>query len=135
MTARIEARTIQQFDDQGQLWRAFDHLIARRYGTVLMVPVALTMGNLRHVVDRCPLPLEEATAILDIGPLRNTSEAPTACPALRLLMAFAPAAEWELDHIQLSTVGRPRIRRLLHESGMRYAEPIMDDPSVERNWT
>lgn len=135
MIARIEVRVLQQFDLHGQLWRAFDHLIARRYGALLMVPVGLTHGNLRHVVDRCPVPLEEATAILEGGPLRNTSERAHECPALRLLTMFAPAAEWEIDHVQLGTVGRPKIRRLLHETGMRYAEPILDSPHVERDWS
>jgi hypothetical protein len=128
MKSPIEVRIIQQFDANGQIWRAFDHLIARRYGTVLMIPVGITVGNLHSVVDRCPIPLEEATAIMQGGPLRNTGERQVDCPALRLLTAFAPAAEWELDHVVLGTVGQPSIRRLLHESGMRYAEPILDDP-------
>lgn len=47
------------------LYRAYDHLIATRLGMTLMVPVAAISGRLVPILDRCPVPWLEATAILD----------------------------------------------------------------------
>jgi hypothetical protein len=49
-----------------QLYRAYDHLIAARLGMTLMVPVAASEGKLEPLVDQCPVPWIEATAILDV---------------------------------------------------------------------
>lgn len=47
------------------LYRAYDHLIATRLGMTLMVPVGAISGRLVPVLDQCPVPWLEATAILD----------------------------------------------------------------------
>ena len=44
--------------------RAYDHLIAVRRGVTLMVPVSSTSGRLLPMVDLCPVPWLEASAIL-----------------------------------------------------------------------
>lgn len=46
------------------LYRAYDQLIAVRRGITLMVPVGASAGRLQPVVDRCPVPWLEASAIL-----------------------------------------------------------------------
>lgn len=46
------------------LYRAYDHLIAARRGMTLMLPVGATAGRLIPMVDRCPIPWLEASAIL-----------------------------------------------------------------------
>lgn len=48
-----------------ELHRAYDHLIAARLGMTLMVPVAATEGKLEPLIDLCPVPWVEATAILE----------------------------------------------------------------------
>lgn len=50
---------------QPELFRAFDHLIAARRGMTLMVPVSACEGRLLPLIDQCPVPLREATAILE----------------------------------------------------------------------
>lgn len=46
------------------LYRAYGHLIAARLGMTLMVPVGALSGRLLPVLDQCPVPWLEATAIL-----------------------------------------------------------------------
>lgn len=48
-----------------QLYRAYDHLIVARLGMTLMVPVAASEGKLDPLIDQCPVPWLEATAILE----------------------------------------------------------------------
>lgn len=57
---------LRQFNrpDSDALYRAYDHLIAARLGMTLMVPVGSACGRLMPIVDRCPVPWLEATAIL-----------------------------------------------------------------------
>lgn len=46
------------------LYRAYEQLIAVRRGMTLMIPVGASAGRLLPVVDGCPVPWLEATAIL-----------------------------------------------------------------------
>lgn len=50
-----------------QLYRAYDHLIAARLGVTLMVPIAASEGKLEPLIDQCPVPWLEATAILEVN--------------------------------------------------------------------
>lgn len=120
----VLVQDIGRWDVSGCVHRAFDCLIGVRYGGFLLVPIGLTVGDMRMVIDRCPLPVDEVAAVLAGDPQRNTSEDPMQSPAMRLLQGFAPAAEWEVDHIALGQLGHANIRRLLHPSGIRYAETI-----------
>ncbi|WP_025918315.1 hypothetical protein [Herminiimonas sp. CN] len=65
--ARRTANVLQKFNrpEQSLLNRAYGHLIASRLGMTLMVPVGAISGRLVPVLDRCPVPWLEATAILD----------------------------------------------------------------------
>ena len=120
----ILVNDIARFDVSGCVHRAFDHLIAVRYGGFLLVPIGLAIGDMRPVIDRCPVPVGEVAAVLDGDPRRNTEEDPMRITVMQHLQAFAPAAEWEVDHIALGQLGHPNIRRLIHSSGLRYAETI-----------
>lgn len=60
------AAVLRQFSrpDSDAMFRAYDHLIGARLGMTLMIPVASARGPLLPVVDHCPVPWLEATAIL-----------------------------------------------------------------------
>lgn len=49
-----------------EIYRAYDHLIAARLGMVLMVPVGAVSGALTSIIDSCPVPWREATAVLAV---------------------------------------------------------------------
>jgi hypothetical protein len=62
---KFPADVVRRFNDPaGRLYRAFDHLIGARKGMTLMVPIVTSVGKLDDLVDQCPVPLLEASAIL-----------------------------------------------------------------------
>lgn len=65
--ARRTVTVLQKFNRPATdlMYRAYGHLIAVRLGMTLMVPVGETAGPLHPILDRCPVPWLEATAILD----------------------------------------------------------------------
>lgn len=64
---RRTAAMVEKFNRPLQpfLYRAYGHLIATRMGMTLMVPVGAISGRLVPILDQCPVPWLEATAILD----------------------------------------------------------------------
>lgn len=66
--ARRTVTVLQKFNRPATdlMYRAYGHLIAVRLGMTLMVPVGETAGPLHPILDRCPVPWLEATAILDV---------------------------------------------------------------------
>lgn len=56
---------LEPFDSNGRAYRAFDHVICARDGAVLMVPLINVDGDLRRLVDRCPVPYEDCLSMLD----------------------------------------------------------------------
>lgn len=105
----------------GRVWRAFDHLIAAGAGRLLCVPLHLARGELTGVVDGCPVPWEEALVVID-APFAAHPLAP-ACPAdppLLQALRLAVPWGWGQDWIRFGR-GTSPVRRIGHESGLRYA--------------
>ncbi|MBF8176945.1 hypothetical protein [Herminiimonas contaminans] len=126
------------------IYRAMDHLIGARAGVTLMVPVTASTGKLDDLVDQCPIPHLEASAILDadyagaevldIGCIVASSRwrrldhgSSVYAFARQLLDAFladdgvhAYDQAWRHTQIRLSAGGQP-CRVLMGQSGVRLA--------------
>lgn len=124
--------TLSAFSADGQLYRAFDHLIAARTGTLLLVPFHLVVGRCDEVLDGCPVPWEEVFAVLEypVNLLTDLLEieiaysvltGPKFFPVLRELFPVVYAHEWEMDHITPMVNGTEKVFRFVHSCGMRYA--------------
>ena len=62
---RLPLETLLPFAHDGRACRSFDHLIFSRVGSLLLVPVWAVVGDLRQVVDGCPVPWQEVCDVLD----------------------------------------------------------------------
>lgn len=125
MKYQIPVDTIAAFSAVGRVHRAFGHLIAAAHGALLCVPVAIATGDLRQVVDSCPVPWDEVFAVID-QPLINPLPTP-----LDRFMGFNPPPEpllslgwtdgWVIDVIAIRPGDRANVRRLSHCSGLCFA--------------
>jgi len=112
---------LQLFATDGQLYRAFDRLIAARMGTLLLVPFHLVIGRCDEVLDGCPVPWEDVFAVLEyprqhiytaliqddlVDQLKHLGIDVTACAR---------------DTIAPMVNGPEKVLRLVHPCGVRYA--------------
>lgn len=108
------------FSGDARLFRAFGHLLAARHGELLAVPLGRTTGDLRGVVDGCPVPWGEVFAALDHpGVDPHPVPADQLCvdhPRLALLTPYG----WSLDRFQLPG-SQTEISRLQHPAGIRFS--------------
>lgn len=120
----ISLALIASFSRVDAVWRAFDHLIAPGVDGLLFVPVHLADGDLRQVVDGCPVLWEEAWATLDT-PVEDPENIAADDLATRWpkLASMFPRG-WRLDSIGLgNSAGEYKsIERLSHPSGVRYVQ-------------
>jgi hypothetical protein len=119
---------VRLFATDGAVFRAFDHLIAARMGTLLLVPMHLVTGRCDAVVDGCPVPWEEVYSILEyppINPFTNPSKwsgmASRADQLQQLQYLGVDPDACEMDHITPMVNGRETVLRLIHPCGLRYA--------------
>lgn len=116
----ISISAIAAFSHDGRVHRAFDHLIAAGAGTLLCVPLAASAGDLRQVVDGCPVPWDEVLTVIDT-PLDGY----VFCPQIQvrrawpMLASFAEAG-WRTDHIQFGA-GTVPVPRLVHQKGIVFS--------------
>lgn len=118
----LPVSAIAAFSANGRVHRAFNHLIAAAPGTLLCVPLVLAAGDLRGVVDGCPVPWEEVWAVLDqppAGPIAVTQD--LIAHSWPPLAAVLPPG-WELDFVPLGRAPRPVCSRLTHPCGVRFAQ-------------
>lgn len=109
------------FSATRQVHRSFGHLIAAGHGSLLVVPVAFAAGDLRTVVDGCPVPWVEVWTLIDSQP-----SSPVAVPADLVAyqypeLASVVAEGWRMDFVPLGQAARPTYFRLTHRSGIRFA--------------
>lgn len=121
ITLEVSISTIAGFSADGRVFRAFGHLLGVSAGALLLVPLGRTTGDLRQVTDGCPIPWEEAWAVLD-APAASCCQIPaeemcTAWPKLALLSPYG----WVVDAIPLAADPRPLCERMTHVSGVRFA--------------
>lgn len=112
------------FSADGQVYRAFNHLIAARMGTLLLVPIHLVTGRCEAVLDGCPVPWEEVHAVLEypnIHPVGNPVTVHVDEHMQQLEYLRIDPRECELDYITPMVLGNERVLRLVHPCGLRYA--------------
>ena len=113
---------IAAFAVDGRVFRAFDHLIAAGVGEILFAPVVIAEGDLCGVIDYCPVPWEEAWAVVDT-PLDEArplcDKDMTKWPRLSRLHATG----WSFDEISIGNSAGPNksIERVSHNTGLRFA--------------
>ncbi len=115
---RIPLETLLPFSHDGRAFRSFDHLIFARVGCLLLVPVWMGAGDLRRVVDGCPVPWEEAFDVLDAPALGVTMGDQVCVP--KPLLALA-AEGWQQQVFRLARRVETT-RRFVHSSGIRFAD-------------
>lgn len=127
----VHIDTLRLFAADGQVYRAFDHLIAARMGTLLLVPLHLVTGPWHlpsgrpAVVDGCPVPWEEVHAVLEYPATNPIVHAVATLAEFNSLQWFptlglSPAA-CELDHIAPMVNGKEKVLRLVHPCGVRFS--------------
>lgn len=142
---KFPADVVRRFNAPSDaLYRAFDHLIGAKKGMTLLVPIVASTGKLGDLVDKCPVPLLEITAILEADyataaplDLANMLAAPfwqqirrfepLAVFSRQLLDSFTGDdgihvhdADWRQAQIHLAAGGEP-CRVLIGASGVRFA--------------
>lgn len=123
---------LRLFSGNGLVYHAFDHFIAARFGTLLIVPPRLVVGDLDEVVVQgCPVPHEEVYAVLEYS-------CESAILWHRTLIKQAvwlgmndlvqqlnylgiDPADCEIDQIMPMTNEKNTVLRLVHPCGIRYA--------------
>lgn len=131
MTAQFfPLERLRLFSADGQVYRAFDHLIASRMGTLLLVPVHLVTGPWHlesgspAVVDGCPVPWEEVHAVLKYPvthPLTQPAKWNVDDYIEQLEYLGIDTSACELDAIAPMVNGEAKVLRLVHPCGVRYA--------------
>lgn len=116
---------LRHFSADSQVYRAFNHLIAARVGTLLMVPVHRVSGRCDGVVDGCPVPWEEVHAVLEYPHNHPITE----LDGLHCADEYVHLAEMlgldllacKIDRIAPMVNGEEKVLRLVHPCGVRYA--------------
>jgi len=112
---------LQLFATDGQLYRAFDYLIAARMGTLLLVPFHLVVGRCDEVLDGCPVPWEDVFAVLEY-PQQNKYTALIQDDLIEQLEHLCiDVTACERDTIAPMINGPEKVLRLVHPCGVRYA--------------
>ncbi|MBW7903816.1 MAG: hypothetical protein H3C26_20295 [Rhodocyclaceae bacterium] len=114
---RLPLETLLGFSHDGRAFRSFDHLIFAGAGSLLLAPAWSVSGDLRQVVDGCPVPWEEVFDVLDAPPHGVEVLAQEVPAALRALAADG----WQAQVFRMSRRQRST-RRFVHQSGIRYAD-------------
>jgi hypothetical protein len=116
---------LRLFATDGQVYRAFDHLIAARMGTLLLVPLHLVTGRCDALVDGCPVPWEELHAVIEypsVRPLTNPDKwNGTDDHVQQLEYLGIDPSECVMDFISPLVNGEEKVLRLMHPCGVRYA--------------
>lgn len=121
VATEVSVSVIAGFSADGRVYRFHGHLLAAMPGELLLVPLGRSTGDLRPVVDHCPLPWVEVFATLDAPPGQTLGPVPpeAMCHDHPRLAQITPYG-WMHDTISLSCA-RPNVRRLSHSSGIIFA--------------
>lgn len=113
---------LRLFSADGQAYRAFDHLIAARMGTLLLVPLHLVVGQRDALIEACPVPHEEVFAVLEYPTTRPLTDHDAIDDRVQQLeyLCLDPGA-CEKDYITPMVNGTAQVLRLVHPCGVRYA--------------
>lgn len=116
---RVHVSQLAPFSGDGRVYWAFDHLIAARHGTVLLVPMWVMHGLLDGAVHGCPVPWDEVFDVLHTPRLKTQAAkvAGSPAPMVAALGDFAPEM-WMVDSI---ITGGGVATRFSHVSGITFA--------------
>lgn len=94
----ITIEAIHRLTDNAPLHRAFNHLIAAGPGWLLAVPLKLLRGQIKGVVDGCPVPHDELLALIDSAqPRQRVMHSPMSdvfSERVNRLMGLCPSDWW-----------------------------------------
>jgi hypothetical protein len=123
MLTEVSLSVIAAFSSSGVVFRAFGHLLAAADGTLLAVPVVASAGDLRRVVDGCPVPWEEVWAVVD-APLEADASLLAPDQLVRRFPGLAALARsgWVVDRVPAFAAGRRVATRVSHPCGIRFAK-------------
>lgn len=128
MTAKFfPLERLRLFSADGLVYRAFEHLIAARMDTLLLVPVHLVTGPWHlpsgrpAVVDGCPVPWEEVHAVLKYPVTHPLTQPAKWNVDIELKYLGIDASACELDAIAPMVNGEEKVLRMVHPCGVRYA--------------
>ena len=114
--------SIAAFSSSGYVHRAFGHLVAAKPGSLLVVPLPLVTGDLRQVVDGCPVPWAEVWLLIDTDPLKPVALESSQVLATWPTLAKVAASGWVIDSLPFQINSRDVVRRISHPSGIRFAQ-------------
>lgn len=102
----------------GSIFWAFQHLIATRPGSVLLLPDRKAVGSLAAVRQACPVPYDQVLAALDPALVWRPVAAIDAAPGsgVREAHAIAGPGPWDASRLH-----GPRGYVLRHAGGLRLA--------------
>ncbi|MBZ0104008.1 MAG: hypothetical protein K8H84_00105 [Sulfuricella denitrificans] len=112
--------TMLPFAQDGKLYRFSNHVVAAGDGWILMVPMFLVLGSLRHLSDGCPVAWDELDRLrLDARRAVHAFDF-SAENWSRLVLGLTDLATdgWELDFIKF---GHSNVWRFVHPAGIRFA--------------
>lgn len=119
----IHIAALPMFSADGNIHRAFDHLIAAKSGFVLLVPIHLVQGNFTDVVDGCPVPWEEVDDILTTEPrtVHSFDFSDEDYSKVVLNLSAIAASGWMFDVMNINGNQKATAWRFTHDSGVRCA--------------
>jgi hypothetical protein len=121
---------LRQFSADGQVYRGFDHLIAARMGTLLLVPIQLVIGAWHlpsgrpSTVFGCQVPCEEVYAVLEYPVVHRLDQRMSHAwndELQQIERLGLKVLDCEIDRIPTMTNGDEKVLRLIHPCGVRYA--------------
>lgn len=115
---------LRHFSADGQVYRAFNHLIAASMGRLLLVPIHLVSGRCDEVIDGCPVPWEEVHAVLEYPvshPVDQFRPHAWSDELQKIEVLGINAADCGIDRIAPMVKGEEKVLRLVHPCGVRYA--------------
>ncbi len=121
VATEVSVSMIAAFSVDGRVFRFSGFLLGVKPGELLLVPLGRTTGDLRGIVDCCPVPWNDVWATIDTPPQAPATIQPEAmCLDYPRLAQITPYG-WVTDAIALSNNPTPNVTRLLHVSGLLFA--------------
>lgn len=123
VATEVSVSVIAGFSSDGRVYRFHGHLLAAHPGELLLVPLGRSTGDLRAVVDHCPLPWAEVFATLDAPFAAAQPVPPEAMCHDHPRLAHITPYGWITDDIAVGP-GRRNVQRLAHPSGILFARAM-----------
>lgn len=122
MNVRVPLDVLGRFSADGQVYRAFGHSIAAGRDVIVFAPLAVCDGDLTTVIDRCPIPWQEACAIIDDAGQNRRAVDARFDRILGVRFRDLAPTNWDVDEVAFA----PALlaARLTHPSGIKVAAAL-----------